>query len=122
MTFKHKDKEYTLGPIGLQNRLEHLAWLRLQVMAEVKAQMIGLPLELCKHIWDEARKESKAIEIGTHEYQIACCKFDALAKALQLATDPKEITVKESIDILGRDIDTIGPAIMFDVLNFSKAS
>jgi hypothetical protein len=119
---KHKDKEYIVTRLTLEKQLEHLSFLRMNIVGEIKKQMVGLPLDLCKHIWDEARKEVKVVEFHRPEYKLECCRFECLVNALVLAVNDKDFRHKDGMEVLDRDVDGVGLIIIYEILGFPKVT
>jgi hypothetical protein len=118
MQIKHNGKEYSLKRLTLQQELEHLAYLKNRVYADVKKQMVGLPLEICKHAWDAARAEAKSIEIGTKSYRDANFTFDGAASAMVLSVGDKDFTAKDAMAVMATDPVTTAQAVVYDVLGY----
>jgi hypothetical protein len=84
-TITHKDKTYHVSVLGLADLLEHAQWLRDEHMSEAKRHMVGLPFDLAKHAYDEARKEIEDIRLGTLKYFERLWHLKSITYALWLA-------------------------------------
>ena len=119
MELKIKNKSVTLNKLTPNQLLEHLKFLKLEIVNEVKTYMVGLPLKLCEYIWTMTRAEVKAVELGTAAYKQETFKVRSLAYALVLSTRGQiELTIDEAVQALETDMEAIGKAIAFDVLGF----
>ena len=117
-----KDKKLETPKLSLEQHIVLLHWLRDEHMAEIKRQMVGLPLDLCILIWNKGREECRAIDLNTLEYKLALLTLQSLAYALYLAIreKEKEFTYKDALDVVNAGNDGVYETIMFDVLDFKK--
>lgn len=112
MEISIKDKPVTIERLAPSVIQQHVGHLRDLHMAEVKRQMIGLPLEICKHCWDVGRAEARKIEVGTSEYIRATMTIPGLAHGLYLASQGKaELSLDEASDLIGGDPLMIDAAV-----------
>jgi hypothetical protein len=115
----YKEKTIELNRLTFEQQAEHLSWLRNKVMSEIKVQMRGLPLDLCKHIWSLGRAEAMLIDITS----IApCLEPDALAFALYLSAkqSDKDFSIGDANDVLEYDPQTVGRIVLKDILGFDR--
>ena len=117
-TIKYKDKEYELKRLSLAQELEQVAYLRKRIMDEVKLNMVGLPLELCKHCWDAGRLEALKIDLGSPEYKDAVFQIEAIAYALILSLGDKALSLKDGIEILSSGLEATAKKVIAEVLGF----
>lgn len=105
-TIDHNGKTLRVIPLGLADLLEHAQWMRDQHVNEAKKQMVGLPIDLAKHAYDEARKEASLIKIGTEEYREAALDFGGRVYALWLSIrkEVKDFPVALVYEIFAEDM------------------
>lgn len=117
-TIRFLGDDFEAKPLTLTQKLDHQSYMRLEVMKEVKAHMVGLPLELCKHAWDKARDEVNKIVLGTPQYEIACLNYKSLAYALYLSVSQtvKDFKLENAIEVLGADVEGVFRIIYADIL------
>lgn len=121
-TITFNNNKIELNKLTLQQLIKHNQYMRDEVVSEVKRQMVGLPLELCKQIWDSTRQETKQIEVGSDAYNVSCKTFPNLAHALYLSasTTSKDFTVENAIEVLSGD-PLIAPMVLYQLLEFNEA-
>lgn len=83
-------KTYRVKPLTLGDLLELAKYHRDNAMIEAKRQMVGLPLDLAKHAWDEAKKNADKIVVGSLEKKLADITFEGLIYGLWLGLKPEQ--------------------------------
>lgn len=86
-----KGKALTIAPLPPSLLFKHVDALRDAVMIEAKRQMIGLPLEVCKHVWDNARADARRIELGSTRYNDEASKLPGMTHALWMAMQAAKV-------------------------------
>lgn len=118
---KFKDADIEIGALNISQRLDHIKYLRKQIIDDAKTYMSGLPLQLCLAIWNKATADAKAIDIGSDAFMEATHTYESYAYALVLSVIKAIPTfnLHDALSVIETDPEKILRIIRYEVLKFA---